>query len=172
MHALVGREVPSTALVGADGGAHDVRRGGGWRVVFCFPGAYAPGEAAAPGPYPPGWGDIPGTRGCTLEVTTYAATHDRFLAAGADVVGVSSQRPDELRAFADHVGAPFPLLADEDLRLASTLRLPVFRSGGKERYKRQTLLLDPDGVVRSVQMPVTDPAGSVAEMLAELTRLT
>ncbi|QIK67985.1 redoxin domain-containing protein [Nocardioides sp. HDW12B] len=172
VHALVGRTVPSTVLTGADGGAHDVRREEGWRVVFCFPGAFAPGAADGPGPYPPGWGDIPGTRGCTLEVTTYAAAYDRFLAAGADVVGVSSQRPDELRAFGDHVGAPFPLLSDDDLRLASTLRLPVFRSAGQERYKRQTLLLDPAGVVRAAQMPITDPAGSVAEMLAELTRLT
>jgi hypothetical protein len=34
-----------------------------------------------------------------------------------------------------------------------------------DRFKRLTLLVDPDAVVRAVQFPVTDPAGSVDEML-------
>lgn len=33
------------------------------------------------------------------------------------------------------------------------------------RFKRLTLLVDPTTVVRAVQFPVTDPAGSVDEML-------
>jgi hypothetical protein len=34
-----------------------------------------------------------------------------------------------------------------------------------ERLKRLTLLIDPSATVQAVQFPVTDPAGSVAEML-------
>ncbi|WP_231934700.1 thioredoxin domain-containing protein [Micromonospora viridifaciens] len=39
-----------------------------------------------------------------------------------------------------------------------------------ERFKRLTLLIDPESVVRAVQFPVTDPAGSVDEMLDRVRR--
>jgi peroxiredoxin len=87
------------------------------------------------------------------------------VAAGAQVAGVSTQRSDEQAAFAAHAKLPFPLASDQDARLAAALRLPAFRVAGVDRFKRQSLLVDPDGVVRHVQMPVTDPPGSVTEML-------
>ncbi len=59
---------------------------------------------------------------------------------GAGVVGVSSQRPEEQRAFADHAGLPFDLLSDTELRVGTALRLPAFRVAGNDRYKRQTTL--------------------------------
>lgn len=79
--------------------------------------------------------------------------------------GVSTQRPDQLRAFAGHARLPYPLLSDEDGRLAAGLLLPTFRAGGVDRFKRLTLLVGPDAVVRAVQFPVTDPAGAVDEIL-------
>ncbi len=36
-----------------------------------------------------------------------------------------------------------------------------------DRFKRLTLLADPAATIRSVQFPITDPAASVTEMLAE-----
>jgi peroxiredoxin len=80
---------------------------------------------------------------------------------------VSTQRPDQLRAFAEHARLPFPLRSDADGRLAAALRLPTFRVAGVDRFKRLTLLLDPAGTVRAMQFPVTDPAGSVDEMLRQ-----
>ncbi|MGC4897006.1 hypothetical protein [Micromonospora sp. DT31] len=71
----------------------------------------------------------------------------------------------ELAAFAAHAALPFPLLSDADGRLAAALLLPTFRAAGTDRFKRTTLLLDPTGTARAVQFPVTDPAGSVSEML-------
>ncbi|MFG3706504.1 hypothetical protein ACGF7U_17490 [Micromonospora sp. NPDC047670] len=50
------------------------------------------------------------------------------------------------------------------------MQLPTFRAGGVERFKRLTLLVGPDAVVRAVQFPLTDPAGSVDEMLALVRR--
>ena len=85
---------------------------------------------------------------------------------------MSTQRPDQLAAFAAYARLPYPLLSDEDGRLAAGLLLPTFRAGGVARLKRLTLLLDPEAVVRAVQFPVTDPAGSVDEMLAEVRRRT
>ena len=97
--------------------------------------------------------------------------HAAFVERGVVVHGVSTQRPDQQEAFALHAGLPYVLLSDEDLRLAGSLRLPTFRSGGVDRLKRCTLVVDPDGVVRGVQAPVTDPAASAGEVLAMVDHL-
>ncbi|MEV4657325.1 winged helix-turn-helix transcriptional regulator [Micromonospora sp. NPDC049301] len=162
VHHLIGRRLPEVVLSGADGQPVAVGAPDGWSVLYFFPGAYAPGIVDS---YPPGWADIPGARGCTLESTTYADRYPKFRDAGARVWGISTQRPDQLAAFAAYAGLPFPLLSDEDGRLGAGLLLPTFRAGGVTRFKRLTLLVDPTAVVRAVQFPVTDPAGSVDEML-------
>ncbi len=153
VHDLVGRAVPGLTVEQPT-------------VLFFFPGAYAPEDRRG---YPPGYGDIPGAAGCTLEARTYAARAADFAAHGVAVRGVSTQRADELAAFAAYAELPFPLLSDEDGKLAAGLRLPTFRAGGTERFKRLTLLVDGGAVIRTVQFPVTDPAGSVREMLTNVT---
>ncbi|WBB68786.1 winged helix-turn-helix transcriptional regulator [Micromonospora sp. WMMD812] len=160
-HDLVGRRLPDVALPGTDGRPVAPVGPDAWSVLYFFPGAYAPGA----GGYPPGWEDIPGARGCTLESTTYAGRYADFRAAGVEVRGVSTQRPDQLADFVAYARLPFPLLSDQDGRLGAGLLLPTFRAGGVARFKRLTLLVDPGAVVRAVQFPVTDPAGSVDEML-------
>ncbi|MEU4716240.1 winged helix-turn-helix transcriptional regulator [Micromonospora purpureochromogenes] len=162
---LVDRWLPAVTLPRHDGGDEPPAVPGRWTVLYLFPGAFAPGDQGLP----PGWGDIPGAVGCTLEARTYADRHELIRTAGAEVRGVSTQRPDQLRAFAEYARLPYPLLSDQDGRLAAGLLLPTFRAGGVDRFKRLTLLVDPDAVVRAVQFPVTDPAGSVAEMV-ELVR--
>jgi DNA-binding HxlR family transcriptional regulator/peroxiredoxin len=153
--ALSGRRLPDESLVD------------GWTVLYFFPGAFAPGTQG----YPPGWGDIPGAAGCTLESATYAARAAAFAAAGVAIRGVSTQRPDQLEAFAGHARLPFPLLSDQDGKLAAGLRLPTFRAAGVDRFKRLTLLVDPAATIRAVQFPIVDPAGSVAEMLHQVREL-
>lgn len=164
VHALAGRRLPAVTLTAHDGTPVDLGAGASWTVLFCFPGAFAPGTHG----YPPGWGDIPGAAGCTLESLTYAARHPAFLARGAEVHGVSTQRPDQLAAFAAHADLPFPLLSDQDSALAAALLLPTFRAAGVDRLKRLTLLVDPAGTIHEVQFPITDPAASVDDILALL----
>jgi DNA-binding HxlR family transcriptional regulator/peroxiredoxin len=151
VHDLIGRRIPVLRLET-------------WTVLYFFPGAFAPDT---PG-YPPGWGDIPGAPGCTLESMTYAARAADFAAAGVQIRGISTQRPDQLEAFAGHAKLPFPLLSDQDGRLAAGLRLPTFRVAGGDRFKRLTLLADPAATIRAVQFPITDPAASVTHMLAQV----
>lgn len=91
---------------------------------------------------------------------------------GADVIGISSQRSDQQAAFVEHAALPFALLSDVDLRVGTALQLPAFRVAGTYRYKRQTLLLDEAGRIRHTQMPITDPAESVTEMLHALRERT
>ena len=161
---LVGRPLPDVELTAHDGSVVPLR-GSSWRVLYLFPGAFVP-EAQG---YPPGWGDIPGAAGCTLESKTYAKRHRAFAKLGVDVYGVSTQRTDQQAAFADFAKLPFQLLSDPDGKLATALRLPVFRAAGADRYKRQSLLVDPEGTIRFVQAPITDPAASVDEMLTRAT---
>lgn len=163
VHALVGRKVPSMRLR-TDAGRSVDPLGETWSVLYCFPGAFAPADRG----YPPGWSDIPGARGCTLESTTYRDRYADFARLGVAVHGVSTQRPDQLRAFSEHVSLPFVLLSDEDLALTAALRLPTFRAAGVDRLKRATLIIDPTRTVRAVQYPVVDPAASATDALAQL----
>jgi DNA-binding HxlR family transcriptional regulator/peroxiredoxin len=163
VHALVGRRLPQLELAGPEGAPVDpVATDRTWTVLYCFPGAYAPGGHN----YPPGWGQIPGARGCTLESCTYRDRMEAFAERDAAVHGVSTQRPDQLAAFAEHERIAFPLLSDAELQLAAALRLPTFRAAGVDRLKRLTLVLDPSRTVRGVLYPLDDPAGSVDDALA------
>lgn len=154
VHHLVGHRIPAWTVEA-------------WTVLYFFPGAFAPRTQG----HPPGWGDIPGAGGCTLESMTYASRAADFAAAGARITGVSTQRPDQLEAFAQYANLPFPLLSDQDGKLAASLRLPTFRVSGLDRFKRLTLLVDPGAVIRAVQFPVPDPAASVTEMLDQVRAL-
>jgi DNA-binding HxlR family transcriptional regulator/peroxiredoxin len=162
VHGLLGSQVPPAQLVSADGTPAGPVGDSAWTVLYCFPGAYAPGRAS----YPPGWASIPGATGCTLESTTFRDRLPDFADRGASIHGVSTQRPDELQAFAEHAAIGFPLLSDASLELTAALRLPTFRAAGTDRLKRLTLLLDARHVVRGVLYPITDPAASVTDALA------
>lgn len=162
VRALVGQSVPELLLCPAAGDPVDPVAPSPWTVLYCFPGAYAPGADG----YPPGWSEIPGAPGCTLESTTYRDRLADFTRRGATVYGVSTQRPDQLDAFGRHARIPFPLLSDQGLQLAAALRLPTFRAAGVDRLKRLTLVVASDRTVRGVLYPVPDPAGSVEDALA------
>ncbi len=49
---------------------------------------------------------------CTLEACAFRDAYEDFVAAGATVVGVSSDSEDSHRAFAEHRRLPFVLLSD------------------------------------------------------------
>ncbi|MBD0743472.1 winged helix-turn-helix transcriptional regulator [Streptomyces sp. CBMA152] len=163
---LVGTKVPELQLTDYDGELRDpVASGTPYTVLYCFPGAYARKDA-----YPPGWAGIPGAPGCTLESCTFRDQLAEFTAAGATVHGVSSQRPDEQRAFADKERLRFPLLSDADLTLTAALRLPTFRTAGVSRLKRLTLVIDADRTVIEALYPITDIEESVRGALAAVRR--
>lgn len=163
---LVGERLPRLALPGhRDGAPQDPVARAAATVLFCYP------ATGRPGPLPDGWADIPGAIGCTLENRLFRDAYDDFRAVGAEVRGVSTQRPDEQRVFAVEEGIPFTLLSDADLRLAAALRLPVFRAGQALRLKRAVLVVDRDRVVRLARFPVTDIPAAVRESLAAVRRV-
>ncbi|MFC0849005.1 winged helix-turn-helix transcriptional regulator [Streptomyces noboritoensis] len=162
---LVGTKVPELRLTDLDGESRDPVAESAYTVLYCFPGAYARKES-----YPPGWAGIPGAPGCTLESCTYRDQLAEFSAAGATVHGVSTQRPDEQRAFADKERLRFPLLSDADLTLTAALRLPTFRTAGVSRLKRLTLVVDRDRTVIEALYPITDIEASVRAALEAVRR--
>ncbi|MFJ2243247.1 winged helix-turn-helix transcriptional regulator [Streptomyces sp. NPDC087862] len=161
VHALVGTRLPELRLIDHEGASRDPVAGTPYTVLYFFPGAHTRRDA-----YPPGWSEIPGTSGCTLESCTYRDRSAEFTAAGASVRGVSTQRPDEQRAFAEAERLRLPLLSDAELELTAALRLPTFRTGGTSRLKRLTLVVDRDRTVREALYPITDIEESVRAALA------
>ncbi|WP_371679104.1 winged helix-turn-helix transcriptional regulator [Streptomyces sp. NBC_01276] len=160
VHALRGTRLPELLLPDRFGELRDAVADTPFTVLYCFPGAYARSES-----YPPGWAGIPGAKGCTLESCTFRDQLAEFTAAGATVHGVSTQRPDEQREFAEHERLRFPLLSDAELDLVTALRLPTFRAGGVSRLKRLTLVVDRERTVREVFYPIRDIEASVAAAL-------
>lgn len=159
--ALAGTRLPALTLPAHTGDELDViDPASAATVVFCYP------ATGFPGPLPDGWGTLPGAAGCTLENRLFRDSYEKFRAAGVAVRGISTQRPDEQRAFAAAEQIPFPLLSDMDLRLAAALRLPTFHAGQGLRLKRATFIIDRERVVRQVLFPVTDIPGAVATTLS------
>ena len=156
IHQLVGSRVPEIVLPSTAGTTLDVvdadQRA---TVIFAYP------ATGRPTPLPDGWSEIAGASGCTLENRLFAAKYDEFVAQGIAVRGVSTQRTDEQRAFADAEEIPHNQLSDVELELAAALRLPTFRAGGYERLKRAVLVVGQDRVVRAVRYPITDIADAV-----------
>ncbi|MFF4247067.1 winged helix-turn-helix transcriptional regulator [Streptomyces sp. NPDC001822] len=165
VRALVGTRLPALELPADEGGFRDPVAATPYTVLYCFPSAYARRDA-----YPPGWAGIPGASGCTLESCTYRDLLAEFTAAGATVHGVSTQRSDEQRAFAEKEGLHFPLLSDAGLTLTAALRLPTFRVAGVRRLKRLTLVVDRDRTVVEALYPVTDIEASVRAALEAVHR--
>ncbi|MEU8882150.1 winged helix-turn-helix transcriptional regulator [Streptomyces hydrogenans] len=163
---LAGERLPRLELPGhRDGLPVDPVADAAATVLFCYP------ATGSPGSLPDGWAGIPGTVGCTLENRLFRDAYEDFLAAGAEVRGVSTQRPDEQRVFAVEEGIPFTLLSDVDLYLAAALRLPTFRAGQLLRLKRAVLVVDRDRTVRHARFPVSDIPAAVGEALAQVRRL-
>lgn len=161
VHALVGTGLPALTLPDADRAPTDlVSASAKWTVLYTFPGSPAVDPGLAPG-----WSDVPGGPGCTLEARTFRDRLPEFAAADAAVVGVCTQRPEQLARFAELENLPFPLLSDQALQLAAALRLPTFRAAGADRLKRATMIVDATRTIRGVLYPVPDPAASVDEAL-------
>ncbi|MER7957957.1 winged helix-turn-helix transcriptional regulator [Streptomyces sp. NPDC096030] len=168
VHELPGTRLPRLTLPAHTGAERDpVDPDAAATVLFCYP------ATGRPSPLPEGWDGIPGAVGCTLENRLFRDAYGDFTAAGIAVHGVSTQRPDEQRAFAAAEDIPFPLLSDMDARLSAALRLPTFRTAGQAlRLRRAVLVVDRERTVRHARFPVTDIPHAVEEALAEATKLS
>lgn len=169
---LPGAAVPAVALPSTGGGVIrvDLVPAGLVRlIVYAYPLTGLPGVDN-----PPGWDEIPGARGCTPESCGFRDHAAELAAAGAAVVGLSTQSSAYQREAAKRLRLPFPLLSDSALELTRALALPTFTAdlrsahdgGGRRVLLRRLTLVVRDGVIEKVFYPIFPPDGHAEEVLA------
>lgn len=101
------------------------------------------------------------TSGCTKELNRYQSNLAQFTKADAQVLGVSVDSPAKNKAYAESLGVDYPILSDHDRAVSRAygVLMPLIRLA-----KRVTFVIDPQGVVRSIQRgeEAMDPANSLA----------
>ena len=96
------------------------------------------------------------TPGCTAEACSLQAHKEELAAAGYAVVGVSQDRVELQKKFADKQGLDFPLIADTE----TTLLQAIGAWGEKVNYGRRTMgilrttyLVNEEGIVEKIFTP-------------------
>ena len=96
------------------------------------------------------------TPGCTAEACSLQAHKEELAAAGYAIVGVSKDRVELQKKFADKQGLDFPLIADTE----TTLLQAIGAWGEKVNYGRRTLgilrttyLVNEEGIVEKIFPP-------------------
>jgi peroxiredoxin Q/BCP len=90
------------------------------------------------------------TPGCTAQACGVRDRRAEYEAAGAVVIGISRDEPDQLRRFADAHHLPQLLLSDADHRVAERYGVWVEKSMYGRRYwgvQRATFIIGPDGKI-------------------------
>jgi peroxiredoxin Q/BCP len=110
------------------------------------------------------------TPGCTTEACSFRDEHSVFLKKGAVVLGVSPDSAKSHTKFIEKFSLPFPLLADEDKKIANDYGVWVEKSMYGKKYmgvERSTFVIGGDGKLLAVYRKVK-PAEHTAEVLAAL----
>lgn len=133
-------------------------------VVYFYPSAY--------------------THGCNIQAHTFAENHDKFVAAGATVVGVSLDSLARLKEFSadpDYCAGKLVVASDADGRIARAYALKVGAAvaGAKDTRgveidhgfaERTTFVVTPDGRVAATIGGVS-PAANVEQALLKVRQL-
>lgn len=96
------------------------------------------------------------TSGCTAEACSLQAHKAELEAEGYAIIGVSKDRVELQKKFADTQGLEFPLIADVDTTLLQTLGCWGEKVACGRRTTgilRTTYLVDEDGIVRRIFQP-------------------
>lgn len=142
---IIGQRVPNLVLPSSDGGSIRLPDDlvGSYTVLFFYPKDQTPG--------------------CTKEACTFRDNIGRFKEVNAKVYGVSSDSIASHHKFIEKQSLNFPLLADESKALAKALGVSSLLG----MFSRDTILLDPNGVVLKVWRKVS-AGDTVFETLKEL----
>lgn len=148
MHLEKGQAPPDFELKEADGTTWKLSDLRGKKVIVYF--------------YP-----VDDTPGCTVQACDFRDAQEEFADAGYTTLGISPQGAESKRHFIDKYSLNFPLLMDEDGRVAQAYG--VAADGGEYkgkpiRVKRSTFVIDEDGNLADVQYGVR-AKGHVAALL-------
>ena len=78
------------------------------------------------------------TKGCTAQGCSLRDTWKELTAKGVQVLGVSGDKPEAQKAFRDKFTFPFPLIADDDGKVAAAFGVAAMKPG---IYKRTSFLV-------------------------------
>jgi peroxiredoxin len=160
---LLGLRVPCMRLPSTMGTEVDLAEAAtGTLVIYVYPMTGTPGKSP-----PEGWDEIPGARGCTPENCAFRDHYSELAELGASVLGLSAQSFEEQRDFAGRERLPYPLLNDSPLKLAQELGLPTFEAASMRLYKRLTLVVQNQKIVK-VFYPIFPPGSHPGEVIAWL----
>jgi thioredoxin-dependent peroxiredoxin len=93
------------------------------------------------------------TPGCTKQACGIRDHRTDYERAGAVVLGVSPDSPKAIAKFDEKYGLAFPLLGDEDHKVAEAYGVWVQKSMYGRKYmgmERSTFVIGPDGVIKNV----------------------
>jgi peroxiredoxin Q/BCP len=109
------------------------------------------------------------TPGCTTEACQFRDDYYRIKALGAVVIGVSLDDVASHKAFADKYHLPFPLLADDEKKLAEAYG--VLSGFGPIKFaSRQSFIIDPQGRIARHYARVS-PGRHAEEIIGDLQAL-
>lgn len=110
------------------------------------------------------------TPGCTTEACEFRDNIFAYRKMGAQILGVSLDDMESHKAFAEKYDLPFPLLADTEGSVAEAYGVKT-KMFGMTVAKRQTFIVDPDGILVKHYENVKPDTHS-AEVLADLETMT
>ena len=110
------------------------------------------------------------TPGCTKEACAFRDNIFAFDELNARIVGISLDNVDSHEEFAEKYSLPFSILADTDKQAATAYGV-IMKIGPMELAKRQSFLINPDGLIVKHYDKV-DPENHSEEVLADISRLS
>ena len=110
------------------------------------------------------------TPGCTTEACSIRDARDNLTDLGAEVVGISKDKPADHEKFKTKYNLNFELLSDTDGEVIDAYGAWGKKMFGKEGILRKTFIIDPTGTVRKVYGRVT-PLGHGEQVVDELKKL-
>ncbi len=112
-----------------------------------------------------------GTPGCTREANKFRELYPDFIREGAMIIGVSPDNTKKLAGFCNKYNLPFPLLSDEDKKVAVLYGAWGKKSMYGKEYEgiiRKTFLIVDGNIVREW---AHKPEKTEQEVLNEIIRL-
>lgn len=123
----VGKTAPTFKLQDQNGKWHSLNQyKGKWVVLYFYPKDDSPG--------------------CTQEANQFKALYPQFIKNNAVVLGASLDDVKSHQKFSEKLGLPFPILADNQQKLANQLGI-VRNLGVTKIAKRESFLIDPKGTI-------------------------
>jgi peroxiredoxin Q/BCP len=110
------------------------------------------------------------TPGCTAESCNLRDNYDDLMNKGYKILGVSPDKPEKQKKFADKYTLPFPLLADVDKEVIKAYGAWGLKKMYGKEYEgllRTTYVIDENGTIESVfqKVKTKDHAAQILEAM-------